>query len=441
MIRILLSLLAILASLLPVMAQTPNDGDRLWFSVAVEPDFVLDKGAYVDGEMVLRIRLMSPDPFQRLRLDLPDIEGARVETLVRPHMRQLGSLGAMGYADTAGYSYEARLAILPQRSGALVIPPISVTGLSQTEGGPAVAFRRTVPERSITVHPPSPDFAGEHWIVSREARLEEQWSPEIEAIRDGDTVHRRVALTVAGVIAEDLPTLTLEAKDGYRVLSTLVQAETEVTEDGLIAHLEQSWDIYVETADVFHVDGFRFPYWNPETARTEIASLPSQRVEPLPEDATALRDQLRADAIAGHRARSAGLIVLLSLPLAALLALAAFLLWRTLPTRADIALWRAARRAAHRDEEAPMSFYPAFLAWSRRTLDARPVVSRQQLALLGDRAADHVDALHRSIFASPGGEIPTRPIARALIGASRRMTVRRLLSAIRSRLARFLMPP
>lgn len=416
------------------MAQRLNDADRLWFAVTIEPDYVLTQGTYVGGEMVMHIRLMSLDSFQRLRLDLPDIEGARTETLVRPHIRQLSSLGAMGYSDSAGYSYEARLAIKPEQSGRILIPPVKVTGISQAGEGQAFEFRKTFPERAITVHPPSAEFDGDHWMVSRKATMEESWSPEVTSIRNGDTVHRRVILSVAGVSADDLPELTLKSNDGYRVLSTGVSATTEKTNDGFIAHLEQSWDIYVETEDVIHIDGFRTPYWNPELARTEVASLPHQRVEPLPKDALALREQLREEVLAEHRAKALGLVFLLSLPAAALITILAFAVWRVLPTRADVNLWRAARQAP----DAPLKFYPSFLSWSRQTLETRTIVSQNQIVPLGARATDSIDDLHQSIFGSHGGHVETKQVAATLVWASRRMIMKRLVSGMTSNLSRFL---
>ncbi|MGI9492279.1 MAG: hypothetical protein ACR2QF_07780 [Geminicoccaceae bacterium] len=435
MIRLLLIGLCSLVLAEAAHAQRLNDTDRLWLSVTIEPDFVLNQGTYIGGEVVMQIRLMSPDTFQRLRLDMPEIDGARTEMLVRPHMRQLSSLGAMGYSDAAGYSYEARLAVVPERSGSIIIPPISVTGVSQPPDGQALEFRRTFPERAITVHPVSPDFDGDHWIVSRDVKIEETWSPEIALIRNGDTVQRRVMLSVAGVTADDLPEFFLNANDGYRVLSTGASIETERTDEGFIAHLEQSWDIYVETEDVIHVDGFRLPYWNPETARTEIASLPRQRVEPLPKDASAIREQLREEALAEHRAKSLGLFFLLSLPVAALLVFLALIFWRALPSRADLKLWFASRNA-----ETPRMFYGSFLSWGRQTFDTPTIVARQQISPLGAQAMNEVDRLHQTVFGRRDkAHQPTRT-ALALIWASRRMIITRLVSSITSKLSRFLFP-
>ena len=348
MIRALLSCLCLPATVVGAFAQQPGnpDGpvgaDRLWFDVTIEPEFVLTDGAYVGGEIVMHVQFVSSDPFKRIRLELPVIDGARADMLVRPHTLQIELEGDEGYSILGNkvYSHDARLAIVPTQSGTLVIPPITVTGISEPSNVASFQFNKTFPEQNIVVHPKSPDFAGDAWIVSREVTVAESWSHVISDIQNGDTVRRTVTLSVAGVTADDLPELVLDANDGYRVLSTEVSAETEVTDAGFVAHLEQSWDIYVETEDVTYIDGVGLLYWNPESAKSEVAAVPRQRVEPLKSDAIELRRKLHEEALAGHKAQRLGLMVLGSLPAAALIGLLAVALWRAAPTRADVRFWR-----------------------------------------------------------------------------------------------------
>ena len=68
-------------------------------------------------------------------------DSVEVTTLVRPHTRQINMMGGKGY------SHAARLAIVPERAGTLVIPPISVSGISQARRGRsfATASRRPAP--------------------------------------------------------------------------------------------------------------------------------------------------------------------------------------------------------------------------------------------------------------------------------------------------------
>jgi hypothetical protein len=240
-------------------------------------------------------------------------------------------------------------------------------------------------------------------------------------------------LSVTGVTADDLPDLILASNDGYKVLSTTVTTETEKTDSGFIAHLDQVWEIYVETDDVTYVDEIRFPFWNPQLARKEIASVPRQRIEPLPRDALELRDHMRAQVLAEHRAKRLGLAILLWVPVAALLAFLGLALWRALPTRADWNFWRASRQVG-----APLDFYRSFLTWGRHTFTRRTALGQEHATELGARATDQVERLHRSIFGSRGGQVEAKRVATTLIWARRRQSVTRLLSAIVPGVSRFL---
>ena len=435
MIRILLSCLCSFVACSAALAQQPHQGDVQFFTVKFEPDFVATKGAYVGGQIVVNVQYISVDPLKRVRLDLPAINGVRSEVIQRPHTRQIELKGDEGYSivGTKVYSHDARLVIVPVASGSVVIPPITVKGIAERQDGQSVEFEEAYPQQTITVHAVDPSFTGDTWIVSRNVAIEDTWSHLINEIENGDTVQRTVSLTVAGVTADELPELTLDAGDGYRVIHTEVSAETETTDAGYIAHLEQTWDIYVETEDVTYVDGIELAYWNPELGTSEAVSVPKQRIEPLKKDAMALRQQLRDDALAAHQTERLGLLILVGLPVAVLIVILAMVLWWLLPTKADVRFWRAAKRAA-----APLDFYRSFFSWGRHTFGRGLPVSREQLAALGDRAADQAARLHRGVFGPSGGAFEQKRVAWTLIWASRRRVVARFLAAFGPSLSRFL---
>ena len=88
--------------------------------VIIEPNHVLRNGAYVQGQVLLRVLLASPYPFAAFDFAMPEIAGARVVTLVKPKTRTIHVY------DKTGYAYETRLSLFPEQSGTLVIPPITI---------------------------------------------------------------------------------------------------------------------------------------------------------------------------------------------------------------------------------------------------------------------------------------------------------------------------
>ena len=432
MIRLVL-FLALIAAAAPAAGQGLNTGGadgeakRLWFEVNLRPETTLAHGAYIGGQMVLDIKLVSSDPFKRLRLQMPKIDGARVETLVRPHTLQINIFGGKGY------SHQARYALFPRTDGTLVLPPIKVNGILQARSGRTFEFTETYPEQRIIVHPPDPSFAPDGWVVSQYVRLEEKWSSDVNRLHSGDTVRRTIVLTVDGARAEDLPPMDLPANPGYRVLHTEATAETRKGADGFTAHVEQSWDIFIASDDVFHIDPVRFAFWDPGDASAKFIEAPARRVEPLRRDAAALKAEIRQQVFDDLLIKKIGVLALLGVPALTLLIVVMLAALSALPNRADLRLWRAARRGP-----SSLEFYRDFQSWARRSLEDRPIVGEEQVAQLGPAAKDEVRGLHHAVFGRGGAKLDPRRMSRRLIRASIARRLSRLWAVLQSRLARLI---
>lgn len=434
MIRLLLSFVILTLVSLPGFAQNVGQGDqseedveRRWFSVTTDPEGIFETGGWVGEEIILDIHFVSSDPFKRLRLELPKIKGARVETLVRPHTLQINMLGGRGY------SHEARLAIVPKQAGTLTIPQIRVTGIAQQRNGRSVEFAEIYPEQSMEVKPPPVDYGGAAWLVPREVSMEQSWSTDINTLRAGDTIRRTVALDVKGVRAEDLPELTLASNEGYRVLSDEVNTETIRTPKGFSAKLTQSWDLYIETDEITNIDAVHFPYWDAKTATTAVAQVPPQRVEPILRDAKELRDQLRDEAVQRHQTQRLGLIALLALPLTVFVVIVLVGIWHALPTRADLRMKRSVREAGN-----AAGFYPSFQEWGRETFGIRRPVEQARVEELGKDATLRSEELNLAVFARGERDADFARTASTMIRGARRRRVASYFATLGPAISRML---
>lgn len=430
----LLIFVAVLLSM-PALAQdsglslTGDNGDaqRRWFDVTITPRGVEKNGAYVSGQIVVDIRFLSSDPFKRLRLKLPPVEGARVETLVRPRTLQINMMGGRGY------SHEARYAIFPQNDGLLVLPEISIEGIVQSKSGRNFEFDETFAERSIRVHPSDSAFDPAEWVVSEDVALEEHWSEDINHLSFGDTVRRTVTLAVKGVRAEDLPDLTLSDGQGYRVLTTERSVETQKTPNGLDAFVTQSWDVFIDTPKVFYIDPIVFRYWDPVARSARTTEAAAQRVEPIRRDAAAIRDRLRTEIHDDLALKRTGVLVLAALPVLVLLIIALFAARAALPRRTDLDLWRAARR-----NDSGLEFYAVVQRWARRTVGDRPVFSEKQIAVLGSDALGEVQGMHRELFGRNSGPHHRPGLAKQLIGRAMALRLTGFRETLIARISRML---
>ena len=420
----------------PEVRQPEGLNKPVWFNVTISPASALTNGAYVGGEIVMKVEFISTEPFQRLRMSLPAIRGAKKETLSQPRTSQVNVFGATGYAEEtlSGYRHSLTISLVPQESGVLIIPAIVARGIAQPRARNAYDFEEVYPAKQIKVHPPSPRYAGDTWIVARDASLTESWTPDVTEVESGDTIRREATLTVRGVKAADLPPLFLEATEGHRVLTTESAATTEVTAEGHVTTLRQHWDIYVESNAITTVNPIRFTYWNPITERTSIEELAAQRLEPLPADAEELRAEFRARALAEHQAKEVGLLALLAIPIAAVAAFVLLVLWHCLPSRADLGLLRAARR-----RDGLLAFYGDVSAWWRRTFGNDIGARRGEASRLGPAANRQIEGLHQSLFGRRAdGGVSASSVASSLVVKARTARVKQYLGTIGPSLARFL---
>ncbi len=92
----------------PALAQQTAIPNQPELTVSLQPRHVKTGGAYVQGQIRLRVQLVSPHPFEALQLDLPPIAAARTLTLSQPHTRKIHNFSREGYV------YETRLALFPE---------------------------------------------------------------------------------------------------------------------------------------------------------------------------------------------------------------------------------------------------------------------------------------------------------------------------------------
>lgn len=369
MIQSLAILLFFVFAALPALAQQTAIPTKPELTVSLEPRHVKTGGAYVQGQIVLRVQLVSPHPFEALQLELPPVAGAQTLTLSPPKTDEIHNYSLKGYV------YATKLALFPEQSGVLTIPSIAAAGAIAVGPGQSKSFAETEPEMLVTIKPIDPDYDAPWWLVADAATMTEVWTPPPEELRVGDIVRRDITVTVYGVTAEHLPVIEQTANSGYSVVGSETAARTDLTPNGTVATLRRFWDLRIESEAVFSISPIRLAFWDLAAGAMASASLLAKRIEPLARDADASRAQLMSDAIAAHRNRRISLFAALSVPALALLALIVARLYKSLPTRADRRLSRTCK-----GNSTPVACFQAVTRWSHDSfgIDGRNTIGRLQ---------------------------------------------------------------
>ena len=384
--------------------------------VIIEPNHVLRNGAYVQGQILLRVLLASPHPFAAIDFDMPEIAGARVVTLFRPKTRTIHVYEKIGYA------YETRLSLFPEQSGTLIIPAITMTGAVTNEAGETEPFDLANPTIEIPVHPINPALEDSWWMVADAVEISEDWTPEPDQFRVGDTVRRHVSVVAHGVSIQQLPHIEQYANQGYAVVGAWQDGKTDLTKDGMVARLKQTWDLRIQSGDAIYISPIEIHYWDPDADQPAVARLPSKRVEPLARDPEAVRRTLVEAAMTAHEGRRLGALVLLAIPMVACLLLLALALYAARLTRADRRLL-----AECGAEVGPVDGLAAVLRWSEASFGLRGVRALSGLRdCLGSRGHDPLERLEKAAFGGANPVIDTHAGARVMVSAVRRERLRAL---------------
>jgi hypothetical protein len=393
---------------LPALGAEPSIGvgDRPALTVRIEP-----ARPWLQGQVIQAVRLISPDPFTELTLDLPPVEGASAVTLVPPKSRPFQNYGG------AGFIFETVRALFPAASGPLRIPPVTLVGRTDQGRGETAGFSLASAPEVIEVRPPPEGLAADGWLVAARVEISQRWSMPLDRLRVGDSFRREILVRAEGVTGEHLAPLEHDPPTGLAVLPGALTRSTEITPTGAIGHLGQTFELRVEEDRPINLAPIRLAWWDSGAAVPRVAVLKAARIEPLPRDREALVSRLMA---AAEMARAAQLHKVLALLAAAVLSGLGLAIWLRRVSRREALTDRRLRRAI-RGAETPLAAEKLIRAWAReRYPDLRPV----SLAVLADRFGGTPGRLLLALEAAAFGDapLPAPPaaIVRATITAARR---------------------
>lgn len=401
------------------LAQTFTFPDTPELVRVISPPQVLKSGAYVGGEIVLKLQLLSKRPYEALSLELPDaFPGADMRQLTRPRTRFVRS-----YAGS-GYIFETVIALYPETSGTLRMPEIRAAGAvaGLDEDADDVAFSVTLPPLEIRVHARPPGMTGEWWLVSPQVTITEALSKPEHEIRQGDVVRRTVTITAVGVPDEGLPRPEHGLGRGHSIIPVEVNGQTELSDAGTVGTVRMIWDLEIGQEAIVYVSPITVAYWDPVKGERQKVGVPGKRWEPLPLDRDAKAAALMAAAVTERQ----GWLVAFWLGIGAValvvVAAAAWFAWQALPRPADRRL-----RQVCRDGASPAEAYRALARWQAETG-------------LSPRDCAEILTLERALFASAGAPPPPPKVADAACALARNQRMARA-SALPGRAIMFLAGP
>ncbi len=249
--------------------------------------------------VLLRVKGRFMVPIALEKLEDPAMEGFRTLRIDRDHWSDVFEDGLTQRA------FERVIAVFPQRSGRLVVPPF-VHHLTVVE--PSMKQRKvdlaSAPVALDVV--PAPAAGNDWWIAAADLAISETWSKDPEALDIGQSTRRTITIAAKGVFDDQLPPPPTVKADGLIVfpgnatratrvglgraeekfLSLREQAlrrkgrleEVATTFAGPLAEVSYTYDIRPATGSAVVLPAIRIPWFDTASRSLRMAVLPERTV-------------------------------------------------------------------------------------------------------------------------------------------------------------------
>jgi len=234
---------------------------------------------YVQQLSYYQVTIYFDGELQRGSLSEPQLEGAGIQ--------QVGQ-DSEGTELVNGIRYRTitrRYAITPQRSGNFTIAPPTFSGeMIDRDNARYNYFARTktVVQQAepidIEVRAVPDSFPGS-WLVAGLVTLNEEWSPDITSLKQGEPVTRTITLSAVDVAENQLPELVQEFPDGLRLYQEQPQAKSAERNGRLVAQKIFTTAVIATKGGELVLPEVKLPWWNSQTRQLAWATLPERTLK------------------------------------------------------------------------------------------------------------------------------------------------------------------
>jgi hypothetical protein len=169
---------------------------------------------------------------------------------------------------------ERRIALFPRGAGTLTIPPVAHELQILGPGG----ARETVIIRSAPVTltaRPKPEGAGETWLPAEAVEISESWSADPAALKDGDSVERKVILRALGVAPERLPEQPPMREPWLITFAPPEERSVQITPAGPVSTVIWRWTLRPITGEPGVIREVTLPWFDTGSGEAKIATIPA----------------------------------------------------------------------------------------------------------------------------------------------------------------------
>ena len=272
---------------LEAIVSTLNPQQKL---VHLEVD-VTPKKVYPQQQVLVRLRISRGDQLENESITPFELAGAQVEKLSQ-RSHQTVKNGKKQEITEIVY------AVLPEKSGTIVIPQVRYHGevvqggIIQRNFGNLRDFgnlfqkrdRRifsTSEQQTVEVKPMPSGFKG-WWLPADKLVIEEMWQPDPPLFRVGEPVTRTVAIFANGAFGNQIPEISFVYPAAIKGYADQPVIETEKTSEGLKGMRKEKWALIPNQAGKIKLPGISVSWLDVSRDELLTSVIPSKIINVLP---------------------------------------------------------------------------------------------------------------------------------------------------------------
>ena len=266
---------------LEAIVSTLNPQQKL---VRLEVD-VTPKKVYPQQQVLVRLRISRGDQLENESITPFELDGAQVEKLSQ-RSHQTVKNGKKQEITEIVY------AVLPEKSGTIVIPQVRYHGevmqggITQRNFGNLFQKRgrrifSTSEQQTVEVKPMPSGFKG-WWLPADKLVIEEMWQPDPPLFRVGEPVTRTVAIFANGAFGNQIPEISFVYPAAIKGYADQPVIETEKTSEGLKGMRKEKWALIPNQAGKIKLPGISVSWWDVSRDELRTAVIPSKIINVLP---------------------------------------------------------------------------------------------------------------------------------------------------------------
>ena len=174
--------------------------------------------------------------------------------------------------------YEHSYMIYPQKSGQMSILPLVLKGsYVQNRRKHSVNSKSSKIQLNVRAVPAA--FTGGYWLPAEKLDLSQSWSGDLSEWRRGEARTRTVHMRAKGLLANQLPEITLPKIDDFNSYANQRIAKRNKTHSqGFIGEHTQEIVVIPANSGDYILSGIKVPWWNIKTDQMEYATLDDMQI-------------------------------------------------------------------------------------------------------------------------------------------------------------------